>query len=259
MDSDILALAGLAALLTVTPGPDTMLVLRNVLRGGTRGGVATAFGSAAGLLVHLSASALGVSAVLLHSAEAFAAVRLVGACYLLWLGVRSLYAALKGPDTPDTAGVPAAGNAGFQASPDVACADGVCPDGVCPEGRADAHSGSAEPRASAAGRSLLAQAWREGFLTNVLNPKVAVFYLAVLPQVAVSAGSAVDTTTALGRSLLFGLFHIVIGVCWFSFLSCSLQRVRATLLRPLVRRWLDGGVGALMVFFGVRLAAERGV
>jgi len=248
VDSDILALAGLAALLTVTPGPDTMLVLRNVLRGGTRGGVSTALGSAAGLLVHLSASALGVSAVLLHSAEAFATVRLAGACYLLWLGARSLYAALKGPSTPDAAREAHAGGEGLPCCADRGSASG---NGEAPS---DALSGE-----YGTGTAPLVQAWREGFLTNVLNPKVAVFYLAVLPQVAVSAGATVDTTTALGRSLLFGLFHIIIGVCWFSFLSCSLQRVRTTLLRPMVRRWLDGGVGALMVFFGVRLATEKGV
>lgn len=212
MDSGLIALAGLAVLLTVTPGPDTVLVVRNVLRGGVRGGIATSFGSATGLLVHLAASTLGLSAVMLHSAEAFHMVRIAGACYLIWLGARALFAAMQG-QLPEL---------------------------------------SVEASTTARGR-----AWREGFLTNVLNPKVAVFYLAVLPQAAVPAGGEATVADALTRSLLFGVLHIVIGIVWFSFLSCSLHRVRGTLLRPLVRRLLDGGVGALMVAFGLRLALDR--
>lgn len=258
MDSDILALAGLAALLTVTPGPDTMLVLRNVLRDGARGGIATAWGSAAGLLVHLAASSFGVSAVLVHSADAFAAVRLAGACYLVWLGGRALLAAVRGDSLPDNAhGTPPG------TCPDVhtvAC-PGACP-GVCMDdtaGPVTEAGGAAKAAPSATGRwRQSGRAWREGFFTNVLNPKVAVFYLAVLPQVAVPGGGIPDASTALLRSLLFGAFHVTIGLCWFTFLSCSLQKVRGTLLRPFVRRALDGGVGLLMVAFGVRLAVEKG-
>lgn len=212
MDSDFFPLLGLALLLTVTPGPDTVLVIRNVLRGGVRGGVLTALGSASGLLIHLAASTLGISALLVHSAEAFNGIRLLGSCYLLWLGGRALWNALRGV-TPDYSAV----------------------SNNMQQGRA----------------------WCEGFFTNVLNPKVAIFYLAVLPQVAVPSGVDASMADAFHRSILFGVGHIVIGIIWFSFLSCSLYRIRTVLMDNRASRILDGSTGALMTLFGLRLAMAR--
>ena len=71
IDSQVVALAFVAAALPLTPGADTMLVLRNVLRGGRRSGVVTPLGICSGLFVHAALSALGVSVILMHSATAF--------------------------------------------------------------------------------------------------------------------------------------------------------------------------------------------
>ena len=116
-------------------------------------------------------------------------------------------------------------------------------------------------------RGMVRRAWVEGFLSNVLNPKVAVFYLAVLPSVVaaggVASGDVVSGAGALGgaffRACLFGGMQAVVAVLWFSFLSVSVHRARATLLRPGVQRALEGGVGGLMVGFGLRLALDRAV
>ncbi|MDR3045299.1 MAG: LysE family translocator [Desulfovibrio sp.] len=247
MNHEFLAFLGLAALLVITPGPDTMLVVRNALRVGARGGVATTLGCVSGLLVHVVCSGLGVSAVLVHSAGAFHVVRLVGAAYLVWLGVRALHGAWKGgPDAPVAHGAPVA--------------PGVC------ERAGTETVGPAPWRAyRATSRGMLRRAWVEGFLSNVLNPKVAVFYLAVLPNV-VAAGGMADGVAASGvaalggafvRACLFGGMQAVVAVLWFSFLSVSVHRARATLLRPGVQRALEGGVGGLMVGFGLRLALDR--
>lgn len=256
MNHEFLAFMGLAALLVVTPGPDTMLVVRNSLRVGARGGVATTFGCVSGLLVHVVCSGLGVSAVLVHSAAAFDVVRLAGAAYLVWLGARALHGAWKG-------GAPVAPVA------PVAC------------GQADADSAAAAVAAGVSGpahwrdyrtmlratpRGVARWAWMEGFLSNVLNPKVAVFYLAVLPNVVAAGGMAADVAAsgagalggAFARACLFGGMQAVVAVLWFSFLSVSVHRARATLLRPGVQRALEGGVGGLMVGFGLRLALDRG-
>lgn len=131
----MLAFIVAAALLTLSPGPDTMLVLRNTLRGGRSAGLRTTLGISSGLIVHATLSALGLSVILVQSAAAFEIVKLAGAGYLVWLGIQSLRAAVRGQ--PPVAGAPAAG-----------------------------------PQ----------RPFREGLLTNVLNPKVAVFYLAFLPQ-----------------------------------------------------------------------------
>ncbi len=247
MHHEFLAFMGLAALLVVTPGPDTMLVVRNALRVGARGGVATTFGCVSGLLVHVLCSGLGVSAVLVHSAAAFDVVRFVGAAYLVWLGVRALHGAWKG-GAPAVPALPAGG----------AVYD-------------PAEAGNAAPvhwrDYRTMPRGMVRRAWAEGFLSNVLNPKVAVFYLAVLPSVVaaggVASGDVVSGAGSLGgaffRACLFGGMQAVVAVLWFSFLSVSVHRARATLLRPGVQRALEGGVGGLMVGFGLRLALDRAV
>lgn len=256
VNHEFLAFLGLAALLVVTPGPDTMLVVRNSLRVGARGGVATTLGCVSGLLVHVVCSGLGVSAVLVHSAGAFHVVRLVGAAYLVWLGVRALHGAWKGiPDAPIAPIAPIAHDG--PVAPDACGTSGAAPSGP-------AHWRAY--RASCANaHGMVRRAWVEGFLSNVLNPKVAVFYLAVLPNV-VAAGGMADGVAASGaaalggafvRACLFGGMQAVVAVLWFSFLSVSVHRARATLLRPGVQRALEGGVGGLMVGFGLRLALDR--
>jgi threonine/homoserine/homoserine lactone efflux protein len=206
-DSQVLAFAAVAAVLTVTPGADTFLVVRNVARGGAKGGLATTSGVTLGVFGHAALSALGVSVVLARSAEAFTALKLAGAAYLVWLGGRSLIAAF-GPTTPS-------------AVPDV--------------------------RGDGARRS----AFAEGLTTNLLNPKVAVFYLAFLPQF-ISAGDPV-----LAKSLLLAAIHAVEGLIWLGALSFALGGFGAWLARPVVRRGLDGTSGAVLCGFGARLALKE--
>jgi len=207
-DSQVLAFTLLAALMTLSPGADTLLVVRNVLRGGRRDGLATAFGICSGLYVHALLSALGISVILMHSAAAYTALKIAGAAYLMWLGVQSLRSAAR-----------------------------------------------EQPRASAGNAlSVLVpawQSWREGFITNVLNPKVIVFYLALLPQF-IGAGDPV-----LAKSLLLTAIHVVEGIVWFAIVSFLVDRSRRFFLRPLLRRWIDGLCGAFLVALGVRLALAR--
>ena len=207
-DSQVLAFTLLAALMTLSPGADTLLVVRNVLRGGRRDGLATAFGICSGLYVHALLSALGISVILMHSAAAYTALKIAGAAYLMWLGVQSLRSAAR-----------------------------------------------EQPRASV-GNALPVlvpawQSWREGFITNVLNPKVIVFYLALLPQF-IGAGDPV-----LAKSLLLTAIHVVEGIVWFAIVSFLVDRSRRFFLRPLLRRWIDGLCGAFLVALGVRLALAR--
>jgi RhtB (resistance to homoserine/threonine) family protein len=204
----VLAFTLLAALMTVSPGADTLLVVRNVLRGGRRDGLATAFGICSGLYVHAFLSALGISVILLHSAAAYTALKIAGAAYLVWLGAQSLRSAARGTPRAD------AGNA---------------------------------PRA----RVPAWQSWREGFITNVLNPKVIVFYLALLPQFI----DADDP--ALAKSLMLTAIHVIEGIVWFAIVSFLVDRSRRLFMKPLLRRWIDGLCGAFLVALGVRLALAR--
>jgi threonine/homoserine/homoserine lactone efflux protein len=95
MTPGLLSYLGLCLLITVTPGLDTAVVVRNALRGGTRAGLWTAVGCAAGLFVHAFAVAVGLAGLLLRSQFAFDLVRLAGAVFLVLLGLRSLWASRR--------------------------------------------------------------------------------------------------------------------------------------------------------------------
>jgi threonine/homoserine/homoserine lactone efflux protein len=209
MTSGLWAFALVATLLAITPGADTLLVVRNALTRGRTAALAAVAGIAGGCVVHATLSAVGVSLILVQSAEAFAALKLCGAAYLIVLGVQSVRRWLR-------------------------------PDGRSP---VTAEGGRAAPRRL---RSFL-----EGLLTNVLNPKVGIFYLAFLPQF-IGPGDPV-----LARSLLLGALHIGIGVVWLSILSFGVGRIRPLVESRIWRARLEGLSGAVLIGLGVRLAAER--
>ena len=90
-DRQVIAFAGIAGLLTITPGADTMMIPRNVFTRGQKAEVLTMIGVLSGCFVHATLSALGLSLILVRSAAAFHTVKLIGACYLIYLGGRSQF------------------------------------------------------------------------------------------------------------------------------------------------------------------------
>jgi RhtB (resistance to homoserine/threonine) family protein len=210
VDAQVVTFTVVAAVLTLTPGADTLLVVRNVLRGGRYDGMVTTCGICSGLFVHAALSALGVSVLLMHSANAFQVVKLTGAGYLVWLGIQSVYGAVRGSHDVEGTG------------------DGVT-----------------------RGVVSLQRCFLEGFLSNVLNPKVAVFYLAFLPQFIG------PTDPVWRKSLLLAGIHYAEGLLWLVTVAMVVDQTRRFFLQSVVRRWLDGVCGALLVSLGVRLAFER--
>jgi RhtB (resistance to homoserine/threonine) family protein len=210
VDAQVMAFTLAAAALTIAPGADTMLVIRNVLRGGRRDGVVTTFGICSGLFVHATLSAFGASMLLMHSATAFHLVKLAGAGYLVWLGLHSLCSAVRTP-----------------------------------------HGHNHLETVDLPRRRAPQQCFLEGFLSNVLNPKAAVFYLAFLPQFIG------PTEPVLTKSLLLASIHYIEGILWLVGLSIMLDHIRQFILHATVRRWLEGLCGAALVGFGARLALER--
>src|SRR6266566_1689907 len=95
---------GIAALVTLTPGPATAMVVRSALRGGRRSALLTTFGNSVGVLAWGVASALGVSALIAASEVAFLALKVGGAVVLVWLGVQSFRRSRRGEQAAKSGG-----------------------------------------------------------------------------------------------------------------------------------------------------------
>ena len=197
----LLAWSALALIVTLTPGPDTLLVAAHAARSGFRAGMAALMGIMTGVVWYGSLIAFGALSVLVAVPALFLAVKIAGALYLAWLGAGMIWNAVKGKK---------------QGQP---------------------------------GKPIdLGQPYAQGFFTNALNPKVALFYLAALPQFA---GTGPDAPM-IGVMLL--AIHAAMGLAWLSLIAFAAARARAIAWNRGVVRWLEGAVGAFFVGVAGRLA-----
>jgi len=199
----LFVLSGL--LLNITPGPDTLYIVGRSSTQGARAGAVAALGIGAGALVHICAAALGLSAILAASATAFTAVKIIGAAYLVYVGV-SLIRSKSSTQSP--------------------------------------------PIASGNRPAPMRGIFFQGFLTNVLNPKVALFFLAFLPQFVSS-----DAPSKPLAFLLLGAIFDFNGTIWNLLVAWSTARISSRLgASDQFKKWFNHCVGALFVFVGIRLA-----
>lgn len=210
-DLPLFILAGL--LLNMTPGPDMLYIAGRTASQGFRSGLAAVMGINAGCLVHTFAAAIGLSAILTASAEAFLIVKLVGAAYLVYVGISLLL--------------------------------------VKKSHRSTLEISSALPSKT------IRQAFWQGFLTNVLNPKVALFFLAFLPQfIAADSTSKPAAFVLLGIIFICNSLFITIG---FAALVAKVQTQASARLRhsSCIALWLNRCCGALFIAIGVNLALSE--
>jgi threonine/homoserine/homoserine lactone efflux protein len=208
----LLTFALVALVLIMIPGPDQALVTRSTLVGGRTAGLLTTVGGLLGLAVHATAAAVGLSALLLASAKAFTALKIVGAAYLLWMGLQTLRAAARSRRAPAEA----------------------------PTTR---------------GRLRPVTAVRQGFLSNALNPKVALFFVTFLPQF-LSADHATAGAARLQALLLSAVFALLY-LGWFGLYVTAVNRLGRLLRRPRVKAAIERVTGVLLVGFAVRLATAH--
>ena len=195
----IAAFAVVSLIVTVTPGPDSLLVLRSSLLAGRRAGARVAGGAASGSLAWGICSAAGLTAILAASAQLYRALQLAGACYLVFLGIRGWRA---------TAG----------------------------------HSPS-EPGPS--------PGFRAGLLSNLLNPKVGLFFLTVMPQLIPHHANVTS------YALAFAATDALIAGAWLAIIAWLSDRARALLHWPRVRSALDRAAATALVALGLKVAAEQ--
>jgi threonine/homoserine/homoserine lactone efflux protein len=194
----MIGFALVAAAVICTPGPDTALTVRNTLLGGRANGVRTAAGVAVGQSLWTLAASAGIAGLVAASQPVFAALRIAGAVYLVWLGLHALRSAFRGR-THEPAG-----------------------------------------RASRNG-------FRQGLLSNLANPKMAIFFTSLLPQFG---GGFVEL-------LALGLLFATMTLAWLSGYAILVAHTKSLLVRGRARRALDAVTGLALVGLGARLAAER--
>lgn len=196
-------------LLTITPGVDTLLVVRNTARAGVRAGSVTSLGICSGLFIHATLSAVGISLILVQTAWAFTLLKWAGACYLLWLGLASLRQAFARHQPP----------AAMTSRPAEA-----------PRFRRD---------------------FREGLLSNVFNPKTALFYMAFLPQFVDPAGNV------LLQSLLLAAIHFVLAMVWQCAVAALVARSHQLATPSWLKRLMHGLTGGVFVGVGAKVALTQ--
>lgn len=203
-----------AIVVIVTPGPDTALTIKNTLLGGRRGGVFTAVGVAAGQMTWALATSAGIATLLAASEPIFRALRLAGAAYLMLLGLLTLREALHARRAPPRATGAA---------------------------RAGARAGVVTAPAAA----------RQGLISNLTNPKMALFFPALLPQFAGRGDGAFFSL------LLLGMLFTSMTLAWLAAYAFAVAKVGDILLGSRVRRMLEAVSGAVLIGMGLRLATEQ--
>lgn len=184
----------------MSPGIDTALITKRTIADGKSAGFQMAFGITVGSLFHTVAATLGLSALLLQSALAFNILKLIGAIYLIFLGIKAI----------------------LQKKVDIQNKDEIN------EGR---HR----------------SAFQEGLLSNILNPKVVIFFLTFLPQFVT------DSDNAMGQFLLMGCIYALLSIIWFVAYVICLHYIREWLLSPKVQNWMEKATGIVLIGFGIKL------
>lgn len=195
-------------ILTITPGLDTALVVRNTTRGGEKDGFITNIGVCSGLFFHASLSAVGISLLLSQSPQLFQIVKIIGALYILYLGVQGLRQSfLKKTESEKTENIKAPFN--------------------------------------------LVKSFREGLLSNALNPKTAIFYLAFLPQFINPEYSA------FMQSLLMAAIHFAIALCWQAFISRMVVTAQKRFDGGKTQLLMERLTGVVLIGLAVKLLVSK--
>ena len=198
----------IASLLVMSPGPNGVLIAKTVPTSGKTAGFANIAGFVAAFYVHGALSILGISVILVQSAQAFFVVKLLGAAYLCWIGIKALRDAWTG--------IP-----------------------------------SVTPITPARKRRTILKAFIEGFLTNGLNPKVSMFYLAAFPQFIAQADGA------LVASFMLVFVHSILNLAWFSLMVLLFAHLAGATRNNTFQRWLKTITGVVFIGFGVKLATLK--
>jgi len=191
--------------LIILPGPDTAIMTKNTLTVGKQGGLKTMIGICCALSIHTLTAIVGLSAIIAKSALLFSIFKYIGAVYLIYLGIKSLWT-LRNQETTETVVKIKYKNT---------------------------------------------SSFKQGFLTNLLNPKIAVFFLTFLPQF-VNPGSH-----TFMPFLILGMTYIVLTIVWYLFYIYLLNQISAFMKKPKTQKVIEGITCTILIGFGIKLALEK--
>lgn len=212
--ADFLLFAVFASLLVMSPGPNGLLIARSVSVSGKRRAYTNIFGFVCAFYFHGAISVLGLSALLLSSANAFLVFKLLGASYLFYIGVKSLINVFKSSESNKIS-------------------------------QSSLKRPSAEKNFSKIG------SFSEGFLTNALNPKVSLFYLAAFPQFISHSSSVVYWSFCLIT------LHAVMNAIWFLLVTHLVDKTKTMVTGVKVKNWLSALTGLVFIGFALKLATTK--
>ena len=192
--------------LIILPGPDTAITTKNTVTVGRTGGFKTVFGTCCALLIHTAAAVLGLSAIIMKSAMLFSVLKYVGAAYLLYLGIKTLWTLKYKKEA-------------VSIDQTNKFADSSC--------------------------------FKQGFLTNILNPKVAVFFLSFLPQFVTTG---INTLLSF---LLLGITYTVLTAIWSILYVYLINQISAFMKKPRTQLAIEGLTGTILIGFGIKLFFEK--
>ncbi|MBQ4870347.1 LysE family translocator [Priestia megaterium] len=194
--------------LIILPGPDTAIMTKNTLTVGKQGGFKTMLGICCALSIHTLTAIVGLSAIIAKSALLFSIFKYIGAVYLIYLGIKSLWT-LRNKNTTETI----------------------------------------EPIAKSKYKN--ESSFKQGFLTNLLNPKIAVFFLTFLPQFVNP-----ESHTFM-PFLILGITYIVLTIVWYLFYIYLLNQISSFMKKPKTQKVIEGITGTILIGFGIKLALEK--
>lgn len=198
-----------ATLLVISPGPNGFLIAKTVPMSGQKAGFANVGGFVAAFYVHGTLSIFGISILLVQSAVAFTLFKMLGAAYLIWIGIKSIRSAINRKAIINISLLEKTQN-----------------------------------------KISIRNAFLEGFVTNVLNPKVSMFYLAAFPQFISLESNAFNAYSLVSA-------HALVNLIWFSIMVLALSRVKSVANSAKFKKWLNSITGVVFIGFGAKLALMK--
>lgn len=214
--NSVIPFIAIATLLVMSPGPNGFLIAKTVSTSGKTFGFINTWGFVAAFYIHGTLSIFGISLLLIQSAQIFFIFKLVGAIYLIWIGIKTLYS------------------------------NGLSGEIKSKENHSNIFTRSTSKHSST-NHSSIKSAFSEGFLTNMLNPKVSMFYLAAFPQF-------IDINNSIFSGYGLVTLHAIVNLIWFSTMVWLFSHIHKISSAFIFKKWLNFFTGMVFIAFGAKLA-----